>query len=731
MLRKKKIFYAKLADDLNNSMYDQKSFWGAVNKTFKKKSFIKNQIKAEEWFEHFKCLLENDNINNPDNLVFEDDVDVHDMEFNQPITLQEVVNAINKLKIKKAAGPDGIIAEILKYSCNKIAPFFVSFFNALFDRGIFPESWSESIIIPLYKKGDINCPNNYRGITLSNVSSKVYCSIINKRLQTWVESNNVTGEFQAGFKRGYSTIDHIFTLLSCVQKQFNYNRKLYVAFIDFEKAFDLVNRNLLWSILLKNNIKGKMFRCIKVMYSSVKVRIRSGNGTVSDLIHCNLGVKQGDAISPLLFSLFINELALNVIENGRHGVAFLQDSLVLLILLLADDAALVAETVVGLQTQLNNLQQASQTLGLRINTDKCNIIVFRKGGYLSTREHWKLNNREILVTNAYKYLGIYFSTKLSFTATCKDLAAKAKRAVICLLRTFNRLNISSVQLFFKMFDAQIQPILLYGSEVWGLDKARDNIEKVHLFTMKKLLGVELRTPNDLVYGELGRYPLSINASVRCIRFWIKILRMDSRRLPKKAYIMLKNLDDRGKQTWVSNVRKWLMQYGFGYAWLNQGVENINAFVKTFRQRLIDCRWQDWDDHMHNSERFELYSLLGNHHLGFKEYLSFNINKHFRFIFTRFRFGISNIAVHKYRYRVHSMNNLVCPLCKSSIENEVHFVLSCPSLTELRTDLIAPKYYRYPSLFKLCLLMSSSNEATIKNLVIFLYKAFKLREATIL
>ena len=89
--------------------------------------------------------------------------------------------------------------------------------------------------------------------------------------------NNITGECQAGFKRNYSNTDHMFTLLALIQKQFSLNHKMYVAFIDFEKAFDFINRKLLWPILLKNGIKGKLYRCIKSMYNSVKVRVRCGS----------------------------------------------------------------------------------------------------------------------------------------------------------------------------------------------------------------------------------------------------------------------------------------------------------------------------------------------------------------------------------------------------------------------------------------------------------------------
>ena len=261
--------------------------------------------------------------------------------------------------------------------------------------------------------GAVCCFNDAVMSSLSDTSSKIYGMIINRRIQNWVDENNITGEQQAGFKSGYSCADHCFTLMACVQKQFSRlnRRKLYAAFIDFEKCFDTINRNLSWPILIKNGVKGKLFLCIKSMYNSVKARIRCGN-ILTDEVNCTLGVKQGDICSPVLFSLFINELALEVIRNGRHGITL--DDFDLFILLLADDV-LLSESVIGLQTQLNSLARASNSLRLRVNMSKSNVIVFRKGGYLGERERWVFNGTAMPVVNAYKCLGIYFSTKLSFS----------------------------------------------------------------------------------------------------------------------------------------------------------------------------------------------------------------------------------------------------------------------------------------------------------------------------
>ena len=262
----------------------------------------------------------------------------------------------------------------------------------------------------------------------------------------------------------------MFTLLACVQKQFAANRKLYVAFIDFEKTFDSINRNLLWPILFKNGIKGKLFRCIRSMYSNVKARVRCGD-KLTDYVNCTAGVKQGDVCSPILFSLFINELALQVIDKGRHGACFMIDAFELFILLLADDVILMSETVVGLQTRLNSLQHAASELELKVNMNKSNIIVFRTGGYLGARGRWIYDGVVMPAVNVYKYLGIYFTARLSFVFACRDLASRATNALVCVLQKLYLLNNNSLEVFLKLFDAQVKPIAQYGSELWGLDKA--------------------------------------------------------------------------------------------------------------------------------------------------------------------------------------------------------------------------------------------------------------------
>ena len=153
------------------------------------------------------------------------------------ITEGEVYEAIKMLKNGKAAGPDLIIGEFFKNSATMS--------SFIFSSSLYPDNWSEAIIQPLFKKGDPENPDNYRGVSLLNICSKLYSYILNKRLTCWIDDNNLLNETQAGFRKTYSTTDNLFTLLAVIQKQLLCHKKLYVAFIDLRKAFDSVIRTKL------------------------------------------------------------------------------------------------------------------------------------------------------------------------------------------------------------------------------------------------------------------------------------------------------------------------------------------------------------------------------------------------------------------------------------------------------------------------------------------------------
>ena len=151
-------------------------------------------------------------------------------------------------------------------------------------------------------------PANYRPITLLSSLSKIFASLLCNRLTEWADLNNIISNAQAGFRKNYSTIDNIFVLQSVVTNSLSKKRgKLFAAFVDFKAAFDSVDRDILFRKLRSYNINGKFLNILLQMYCDVKACIKL-NDNISDIFSCKTGVRQGCVLSPLLFSLFINDI---------------------------------------------------------------------------------------------------------------------------------------------------------------------------------------------------------------------------------------------------------------------------------------------------------------------------------------------------------------------------------------------------------------------------------------
>lgn len=724
---KEKEFKGNIVDKLINTCNNSEEFWKEIKK-HNRKFKVKNNITKEEWFHHFSSVLNESVEENEGDVNSTEDTD-SDNTFqclNVDITEDEVKESLKHARCGKAAGPDGIINEVLKAAQSSIVLFLTKYFNAIFSKGVFPSEWTKATIFPLHKKGDLNNPDNYRGIALLSCVSKLYTHILNKRLTDWAAANDIISDAQAGFRKSYSTIDHIFTVYALVQKHFLSNRKVYVSFVDFRKAFDTVKRHVLWNILSDIGVGGKMLSALQSMYKSVRFCVMDSM-TCTDYFECMQGLKQGCLASPTLFSFLINELASYIICHGKHGFQFIPGAVELFLLMFADDIALFSSTPNGLQTQLDNLYSVATRLGLSVNVNKTKIIVFRKGGHLSKHEKWTCGSQQIEVVNMYKYLGFNFSTRLSLKMSVEDIVTKAKKCVIHIFRTLWKIKCTSPTIFFKLFDAQVVPILLYASEIWGTNE-NDEIEKVHLFACKRLLNVGIRTPNQMVYGELGRFPLFVLASTRCVSFWLRLCELPENRYSKMAYNMLRGLDERGKETWATKIKMLLCTNGFGHVWISQGVGNRKAFLSEFKQRMCDCAKQNWSSKLSDSERYNLYCSFKSS-LEREQYFDIVTSHYVRNMYTKFRLNVSDLNCNKYRYKLHSPELKTCHFCPESQEDEMHFLFFCPLYTNLRTKYFSSfdlQYYRSRQLS----MLSKTNILSIVNIAKFIFYAFKLRAANL-
>ena len=551
-------YYKNSCRALLENINDSSKFWQSIRNVSNKCS-ERPDIPLVEWQMHFQRLLSRDSC---PSMTAEKDTDVTNDELDFPIREDEVELAMAKLSSRKAPGIDEIPGDLLKLVGGQLTPFLTNLFNKLFEKQYFPQSWTQSIIIPLYKAGDKLDPQNYRGISLLSTVSKLFMSILTNRLRFWAEEENKFGFEQAAFRSDHSTIDHIFTLNAiAVKNVYGGGRgKLYAAFVDYEKAFDSVNRSCLWSVLTELGISTKFLNMLKAVYAEVCARVR-WNGILTDPFDCPVGVKQGSVESPIIFCLYISYIADYVRTHGKHGVQFLPGKSEIFALLFADDIVLLSTTPTGLQRQLDSLSNVSRRLGLTVNTGKTKVMVFRRGGFLGRGERWSLDDKILEVVNSYRYLGFVFTTKLSTTTALDSLTVKAKKKVIRLQKTMWNLHTTNPRVFFRMFDMQVQPALLYGSELWGLDR-QPNIEKAHLFACKRFLSVDLKSSSTMCYGELGRYPLFVNSVVRAIKYWMRLCRMPDSRLPKQALLMLSNINVPDGRNWLRSVKAKLSDLGF-------------------------------------------------------------------------------------------------------------------------------------------------------------------------
>ena len=165
----------------------------------------------------------------------------------EPPTKDEIIRAIKSLKNNKAPGIDNISAEMLKADPKLISDKLYELFNIIWANVVLPAEWLKGLIVKLPKKGDKTECTNWRGVTLLSVPSKTFCEIICMRLSDAI--NDIIRKVQAGFRPGVGCIYHIFTLRNIIEQSIEWNSRVHINFIDFEKAFDSIHRESLWKIL--------------------------------------------------------------------------------------------------------------------------------------------------------------------------------------------------------------------------------------------------------------------------------------------------------------------------------------------------------------------------------------------------------------------------------------------------------------------------------------------------
>ena len=638
-----------------------------------------------------------------------------------PFTDEELKKVIYSLKSNKSPGTDGLIAEIFKCSYDILSPILLKMFNTIFYSGSYPTSWSEGLITPIHKKDSLEDTNNYRGITLINTLSKIYSHILNNRILKWAYENRKIADCQFGFQKNKSTIDCIFVFHAIISKILNRGEKLYCCFIDYQKAFDLVNRGFLWHKLIRDGCSVTMIKALQAMYDSVKACVRYKNKR-SQFFNIDAGVKQGDPLSPVLFILFINDILENILVGNNNTVSI--DDINLFMLLYADDAVLFAKSPQILQHMLDKLYEYSCVWDLKVNTEKTKIMIFEKGR--KTTADIFYNNTLLEVVDNFKYLGAMFYKNGSWNRTQKCLSEYGAFALHNLNRLFQNITLSNNEKF-KLFDSLVGSVLSYACEVWGFHGAPD-VERIHTRFCRSLLGVKKSTNLSALYSELGRKPLLAFRKLRIIRYWIKTINTDNvllRNIYKMLYNDAANSNTYNGTNWAYQVKTLLYELGYNYVWDNQAILNKIPYLQ-IKQRILDTTDQNLITSINSSTKLQSYCIF-KQDTEHEPYLNFiRLNK-YKFALSRFRLSSHSLAIESGRYNNTPREERLCIHCNmNTIENEYHFLLVCPFYADLRRKYLSPYYCRWPTLNKFKSLMQNKTDTTVNKLSKFIYYANERR-----
>ena len=457
--------------------------------------------RISNWTEHFQNLLGKEpkipeDISLP-RVRISEKLDIPTAEF----TLAELQNVLKQTKSSKAFGPDNIPPVIWKDPV--FHQFLLDYCNQSFEQLVCPDIWPKSQIIPFPKKGDLSLATNYRGISLLSIAAKIYNKLILNRLVPKVEP--LLRDNQNGFRAGRSTLSQILTLRRIIEECSFCNLDSVFIFIDFSKAFDSINRSIMFEILELYRIPKEIVDAIKVMYTNNSSTVLTPDGETSSF-DIKAGILQGDTLAPFLFIMVVDyvlRMSLDTLKekgmevkprrSSRHLAEYITDTD------FADDISLISSSLQNAQDLLTSLEKAANCVGLYLNESKTEYMINSRT--VDTSFNMRTLNGYILkLVNDYKYLGSFISSSEKDFKTRKGMAWSA-------CNDLHKIWVSDLnnKIKINIFKTLIEPILLYGSETWTLSsKQQDRLDGnyTRLLMRVKNLSWKCHPTKEQIYGNL-------------------------------------------------------------------------------------------------------------------------------------------------------------------------------------------------------------------------------------
>ena len=392
------------------------------------------------------------------------------------VNTDDVINVIKNIDISKSSGIDYISSRFIKDAFLAIVEIITHLFNVSINSGCFPTEWKIATVVPIPKNGDPTDINNLRPISILPLPGKLLEKIVHNQYMTYLEQHNILDEMQGGFRKNKSTISTIVGLTDDLYTSINQGDTTSVVFIDFRKAFDSIDHQILVAKIATtgvNDLSVKWFQS----YLTNRSQITVANNIVSKPNKLSYGVPQGSILGPLLFLVFINDLR-SSIRYSNHW-------------LYADDACLYT-TGPSPPTNQKNLQADLLSLiDWCINTKKTKLMNF--GTKMKIKRIININmefNGELLHwVSHYKYLGVILDSTLTFNNHIQNLIKVLSYKSFCLSKLRHLLNNTASVAIYK---STILPYVEYGDNIYAGAKL-DLLNKIQRI-QNRCLRVCLRAP---------------------------------------------------------------------------------------------------------------------------------------------------------------------------------------------------------------------------------------------
>ena len=527
-IRKAKADFIK--ENLNNNIGDQKKFWKNIQDVLpSKKNNGKISIKLTDK-DSGQPILENntasfindffvnigpnlakncntewkfrglDSVNYTDNIVTNDD---------------EIIKLCKAININKSSCVDHLSSQILRDAFLAVPEKMVQLFNLSFDTAEIPKTWKIAKVTPIPKAGISSDVSNFRPVSLLPLMSKLIEKIVHSRIYEFCENNDILDRRQGGFRPKHSTCSTTAFFIDDIYTAMNNNEILIATYIDAMKAFDTVNHEILLKKAEKYGITGQVLGWLK-NYLSDRYQCTIANNIVSEKKLISCGVPQGSVCGPLLFLIYINDLA-GILDSCKVS-------------LYADDTVIyiahkdVQNALVLLQHDLNNLIEWCSDNKVTINSKKTKYCIY---GMRSNVKHSKaqdtilsLNNNILDRVSSYKYLGFILDEHLNYNKHILEMCNLVNHKLYLLSRIRKYITTEASIVIFK---TMVMSVIEYGDIIYAGTSNRnlDKINKLFYRGLRICMGAEVHYSKEELQIECRISPLMKRRDLHLLLFMHK------------------------------------------------------------------------------------------------------------------------------------------------------------------------------------------------------------------